>query len=174
MVQRGSRRRSTADDEIFSATTTFTIWFRSPKFKLLRSSLLCCSLIACFCRRRCRRCYDAGLCNESGRHRDLFESGRPEVQHGEHYRAVELRTSGSDRLPLFRQAARVHFLRCAHGRAISHWLAGHAGEHVLECGQNSDRVQIVVVAQVCDAETICPSSRPDRWPRPRRTTPGIL
>jgi hypothetical protein len=69
MVQRGSRKRSTAEDEIFSPTTTFMIWFRSPKFKLLRFHTSM--------RRRCRRCYGAGLCQESGRHRDLQNQTAP-------------------------------------------------------------------------------------------------
>ena len=40
--------------------------------------------------------------------------------------------SSADRLPFFRGAPRVHFLRRAHRRAILHRLAGHAGEHMLE------------------------------------------
>ena len=50
------------------------------------------------------------------------------------------------------QGASVDFLRCTHCRAILNCFPRDARENVFKCAQDADRVQIVVVSDVGDAE----------------------
>src|ERR1700678_391385 len=61
-------------------------------------------------------------------------------------------TSRGDQLPLVGKSLRVDFLGSFHGRAVGDRSARGLGQNVFERGQNADGVQIVVVADVRDAE----------------------
>jgi hypothetical protein len=50
------------------------------------------------------------------------------------------------------EAARVNFLRSSQCGAILCVFAGNAGEDVFKRAQDADRIQIIVVADVGDAE----------------------
>src|SRR5947209_17649714 len=53
-----------------------------------------------------------------------------------------------------RQSAGVDLLGSTHGGAVVNGAASGSGEYVLKSGQNSDRVQIIVVTDVGDAEEL--------------------
>src|ERR1039458_8819225 len=65
-----------------------------------------------------------------------------------------MRSSSSYYLPVAGKAVRVYFLRCAHRRAVLDGLSGGACEHVLQRAQNTDRIEIVVVADVRNAKEL--------------------
>ncbi len=48
----------------------------------------------------------------------------------------------------------IDFLSCANCRAVLDRLSGHTGEYVFERGQDANRIEIVVVSQVRDAEEL--------------------
>src|ERR1035441_10208777 len=65
-----------------------------------------------------------------------------------------MRSSSSYYLPLAGKAVRVYFLCRTHRRAVLDGFSGGACEHVLQRAQNTDRIEIVVVADVRNTEEL--------------------
>ncbi len=87
--------------------------------------------------------------------RKRWNAGRDLSRHGLHGElALDAVSSRANELLLAGLGAGIDFLRCPHRRAVLDVLAGDLGQHVFERAQNADRVEIVVVPNVRDAEQL--------------------
>src|ERR1700758_4655170 len=73
------------------------------------------------------------------------------LREARHFPSERLRPN---RLRLFGFVLGVYLLRCAYGGTELEWFSSDAGEHVFQRGKNSHGVQIVVIAEVGDAEEL--------------------
>src|SRR5215472_4230229 len=153
-VHRGSRNKSTAEEEIFSATTTFIPGSRPYKEFPIPPECRITSESSEFAGLRVPAGHLEQALVEPGPAVSSCRTSRPGSSRSHSWSWWAAKLPRCHSVVLSASRARVHLLRRPHRTAVLHFVSRHRSQHLLERRQDPDRIQVVVIPQVRDAEQL--------------------